>query len=166
MKSRKKCNMIFRKWGGGAGRGQRPFGTFPKIHPFWSCQASLRRAIYAFTCSGANMAENGRFLAPIELELTRRQNEHQILAWMGILTMPCGIFPWKLFLCENNSLGRDICPPQQSSCHPLSPRLASQKIYFSNLSNARNAEMQGKTSSNPFLVSWIFSALSWGFFHW
>ena len=22
--------------------GQRPFGTFPKIHPFWSCQASLR----------------------------------------------------------------------------------------------------------------------------
>ena len=32
------CNMIFRKWGG----GQRPFGTFPKIHPFWMCKASLR----------------------------------------------------------------------------------------------------------------------------
>ena len=30
--------MIFRKWGG----GQRPVGTFPKIHPFWSCQASLK----------------------------------------------------------------------------------------------------------------------------
>ena len=30
--------MIFRKWGGG---GQRPFGTFPKIHPFWKGEASL-----------------------------------------------------------------------------------------------------------------------------
>ena len=27
----KNCNMIFRKGGG----GQRPFGIFPKIHPFW-----------------------------------------------------------------------------------------------------------------------------------
>ena len=34
----KNCNMIFRKWGGG---DQRPFGTFPKIHPFWRCEASL-----------------------------------------------------------------------------------------------------------------------------
>ena len=24
------------------GGGQRPFGTFPKIHPFWSGEASLR----------------------------------------------------------------------------------------------------------------------------
>ena len=31
-------NMIFRKWGG---RGQRLFGTFPKIHPFLKGQASL-----------------------------------------------------------------------------------------------------------------------------
>ena len=30
--------MIFRKWGGGS---QRPFGTFPKIHPFWKGKASL-----------------------------------------------------------------------------------------------------------------------------
>ena len=30
--------------------GQRPFGTFPKIHPFWSCQASL--TIIAFSRKG------------------------------------------------------------------------------------------------------------------
>ena len=30
--------MIFRKWGGG---DQRPFGTFPKIHPFWKRRPSL-----------------------------------------------------------------------------------------------------------------------------
>ena len=30
--------MIFQKRGGG---GQQPFGTFPKIHPFWWGQASL-----------------------------------------------------------------------------------------------------------------------------
>ena len=29
------------KWGGG---GQRPFGTFPKIHPFWKGKASLSEA--------------------------------------------------------------------------------------------------------------------------
>ena len=29
-------NMIFRKWGG----GQRPFGTFPKIHLFWCGHAT------------------------------------------------------------------------------------------------------------------------------
>ena len=27
------------------GGGQRPFGTFPKIHPFWSARPSLREAI-------------------------------------------------------------------------------------------------------------------------
>ena len=80
-----------------------------------------------WTC--VNMAENGRFLAPIELELTRRQNEHQILAWMGTLTMACGIFPWKLFLCENNSLVGSICPPQQSSCHPLSLGSQTQTVH-------------------------------------
>ena len=37
--------MIFRKWGGG---GQRPFGTFPKIHPFWKGQASLNRCKFWF----------------------------------------------------------------------------------------------------------------------
>ena len=30
-------NITFRKWGG----GQRPFGTFPKIHPIWKRGASL-----------------------------------------------------------------------------------------------------------------------------
>ena len=25
----------------GGGGNQRPFGTFPKIHPFWRCEASL-----------------------------------------------------------------------------------------------------------------------------
>ena len=32
----------FPKMRGGAGGGQRPFGTFPKIHPFLKGQASLR----------------------------------------------------------------------------------------------------------------------------
>ena len=32
-------NMIFRKWGG----GQRPFRTFPKIHPFWRRHLSLKQ---------------------------------------------------------------------------------------------------------------------------
>ena len=30
-------NITFRKWGG----DQRPFGTLPKINPFWYCSASL-----------------------------------------------------------------------------------------------------------------------------
>ena len=30
----KKRNIVFRNEGGGAGAGQRPFGSFPKIHPF------------------------------------------------------------------------------------------------------------------------------------
>ena len=37
---RKNCN-IFPKIGGEGG-GQRPFGTFPKIHRYWYRQASLR----------------------------------------------------------------------------------------------------------------------------
>ena len=32
------------QWGGGG--GQRPFGTFPKIHPFWKRHPSLRQHIY------------------------------------------------------------------------------------------------------------------------
>ena len=92
-----------------------------------SVRARLSKRPCSWTC--VNMAENGRFLAPIELELTRRQNEHQILAWMGTLTMACGIFPWKLFLCENNSLVGSICPPQQSSCHPLSLGTQTQAVH-------------------------------------
>ena len=33
--------MIFRKWGG----GQRPFGTFPKIHQFWRRHPSLTLSV-------------------------------------------------------------------------------------------------------------------------
>ena len=91
----------------------------------------VSKAIDACSWTCVNMGENGRFLAPIELELTRRQNEHQILAWMGTLTMACGIFPWKLFLCENNSLVGSICRPQQSSCHPLSLGSWTQARLFS-----------------------------------
>ena len=32
--------MTFQKWGGG---GQRPFGNFPKFHPFWCGHPSLRK---------------------------------------------------------------------------------------------------------------------------
>ena len=39
MNFRKKLQHNFPKMRGG---GQRPFGTFPKIHPFWMCKASLR----------------------------------------------------------------------------------------------------------------------------
>ena len=38
--SGKKCNIIFRKWGGG---GQSLLGTFPKIHPFWYPDPSQRQ---------------------------------------------------------------------------------------------------------------------------
>ena len=34
----KKAQCNFQKWGGG---GQRPFGIFPKKHPFWRIQTSL-----------------------------------------------------------------------------------------------------------------------------
>ena len=30
---------------GQGGGGQRPFGTFPKIHPFWKGNASLREVL-------------------------------------------------------------------------------------------------------------------------
>ena len=40
----KKLQYDFPKMRGGG--GQRPFGTFPKIHPFWMCKASHR--IYYF----------------------------------------------------------------------------------------------------------------------
>ena len=40
MNFRKKLQHNFPKMRGGAG-GQRPFGTFPKIHPFWKGNASL-----------------------------------------------------------------------------------------------------------------------------
>ena len=40
--SRKKAQHNFPKRGRG---GQRPFGIFPKIHPFWWAQASLREAL-------------------------------------------------------------------------------------------------------------------------
>ena len=54
----KNCNMIFWKWWG-AGGGQRPFGTFLKIHPFWSCQASL---------NGDNNLDHGqRWWTPMEM---------------------------------------------------------------------------------------------------
>ena len=39
MNFRKKLQHNFPKMSGG---GQRPFGTFPKIHPFWKGNASLR----------------------------------------------------------------------------------------------------------------------------
>ena len=45
--------MIFRKWGGG---GQRPFGTFPKIHPFWYGHASLISNNYNWRWSVTNIA--------------------------------------------------------------------------------------------------------------
>ena len=41
---RKNLHFLKMWWG-----GQRPFGTFPKIHPFWMCQASLnlkRRSLF------------------------------------------------------------------------------------------------------------------------
>ena len=37
--------MVFRKLGVG---GQRPFGTFPKIHPFWWWHLSLRQMVRKF----------------------------------------------------------------------------------------------------------------------
>ena len=37
---KKICNIIFQKRGG---RGQRPFGTFPKKHPFWYLHSSLTK---------------------------------------------------------------------------------------------------------------------------
>ena len=40
MYSGKKAQHDFPKMRGGEG-GQRPFGTFPKIHPFWRCGTSL-----------------------------------------------------------------------------------------------------------------------------
>ena len=33
--TRKKRDIAFRNEGGGCGGGQRPFGSFPKIHPFF-----------------------------------------------------------------------------------------------------------------------------------
>ena len=38
----KKLHDFPKMMGGG---GERPFGTFPKINPFWMCQASLRMII-------------------------------------------------------------------------------------------------------------------------
>ena len=38
--SQKKAQCNFQKWGGGG--GQRPFGSFPKKHPFWGIQSPLR----------------------------------------------------------------------------------------------------------------------------
>ena len=39
----KKCNRVFRNKAGEGGYGsQRLFGVFPKIHPFWLAEASLR----------------------------------------------------------------------------------------------------------------------------
>ena len=45
MNFRKKLQHNFPKMRGGAG-GQRPFGTFPKIHPFWKGNASLTAIHY------------------------------------------------------------------------------------------------------------------------
>ena len=36
------------------GRGQRPFGTFPKIHPFWEGDASLSCEISAIKIGPGN----------------------------------------------------------------------------------------------------------------
>ena len=54
---KKNCNMIFRKWGG----DQRPFGIFPKIHPFWYRHSILRheldkrmRSVYRFVEDGVS----------------------------------------------------------------------------------------------------------------
>ena len=51
--------MIFRKWGGG---GQRPFGTFPKIHHFWRCHPSLSHQVplgyYSVWSNGASVSLN------------------------------------------------------------------------------------------------------------
>ena len=44
MNFRNKLQHNFPKMRGGAG-GQRPFGTFPKIHPFWKGNVSLRGRI-------------------------------------------------------------------------------------------------------------------------
>ena len=42
----KKRNIVFRNEGGGG--GQRPFGSFPKIHPKWAIEASLREGVPLF----------------------------------------------------------------------------------------------------------------------
>ena len=50
---RKKSQYFFPK----KGRGQRPFGNFPKIHPFWQRQASLSLSVNAdsFTYGRLNL---------------------------------------------------------------------------------------------------------------
>ena len=47
--SEKKCNIIVWEWGGEG--GQRPFETFPKIHPFWKGDASLKVSIIKYNSS-------------------------------------------------------------------------------------------------------------------
>ena len=48
----KKCNIVFRnEGGGGVGGGQRPFGSFPKIHTKWSRESPLREAQAHQKCS-------------------------------------------------------------------------------------------------------------------
>ena len=45
--NKKKWDMIFRRGGG----SQRPFGTFPKIYPFWYRHPSLRGVTYNHNCA-------------------------------------------------------------------------------------------------------------------
>ena len=56
-KLKKNCNMIFRKWG----RGQRPFGTFLKIHPFWRRHPTLINDTHPKKCVCGSTAEGAVF---------------------------------------------------------------------------------------------------------
>ena len=61
--SRKKRNIVFRNEGGGG--GQRPFGSFPKIHPKWQSRSSLREGGGDFwfsteSCSTESLRMQGR----------------------------------------------------------------------------------------------------------
>ena len=104
--------MIFWKWGG----DQRPFGTFPKIHPFWEGQVSLSMVL-AWQCTGA-LVDSSVTLGGQSRRWTSWEKKGlpanlglkcptQAVPWIG-LPVVLKVGPWLGINCEGR-LRQEIC---------------------------------------------------------
>ena len=151
--------MIFRKWGG----GQRPFGTFPKIHQFWRCHPSLTSLLPFSTIQTLNWAVS-QFLQCLTLGSWRNRTISQplqiidcalLLAFADTTTLPIKVLTVELsssWAVWWNSLWGQF---QQTGAAMSCPLTA---VNDSRLERSENR--WGWTNSHKFSQKWNFQYFS------
>ena len=116
-------NIIFRKWWGGG--GQRPFGTFPKIHPFWSGDASLSQRYHlriaktqGFTSRNSEAPPMMDREAPNDPKTFHRGKSHQpkvFWPFSGTYYLPMEVSKWPFSPCKKLFFWEKRSPALQGS---------------------------------------------------